>query len=103
MFHLAANEVRAISAVIDAQLPHLHTQLTALFYIKGHVIIATADPPVTQNTLAFGSSGSGDFYSGNDSIMKLISQLAQTLNMQKYLEQIQRAPPSETCPCLRGM
>lgn len=56
----ASNEIRAMNAVIDAGLPSLHTTLSALLYVHGQRIMATAIAPIQGlTTLVYGSSDGG--------------------------------------------
>jgi len=49
-----------MNAVIDAGLPSLHTTLSALLYVHGQRIMATAIAPIQGlTTLVYGSSDGG--------------------------------------------
>ncbi len=47
----AANELRAMDALIRCGEPLLHTTLTALVFVRGHCVVATALAPIGSNTL----------------------------------------------------
>ena len=82
----AANEIRGMNAIIQADLPHLHTTLTALFYIQGHCIIATAFAPLQDSqTLVYGSSDGSDTIHKKSGIVPLVQQLAQILNLKPHV------------------
>jgi hypothetical protein len=51
----AANEMRAQNALIECGVQHLHTTLSCMFMIGGHVLIATAIAPIASSTLCYGS------------------------------------------------
>ena len=90
----AANEIRAMNAVIQANVPHLHTTLTAMFYLHGRCIIATALAPLSASgggsdddgagTLAYGSSDGAHTIRKKGLITQLIEKLANIYHLKPH-------------------
>ena len=84
----AANEIRAMNAVIATQVPHLHTTLSVLFRIGAHVVIATALAPISAETLCYGSGDAArTIHVGADAphMVTLMSSLAKALNLKQHI------------------
>ena len=68
----AANEIRAMKAMIELNVPQLHTTLTSMFYISGRVVIATAVAPIKGgDTLAYGSSDAANVIKKKPGMMRM--------------------------------
>ncbi len=55
----AANEIRAMRAVIDARIPGLRTAMSRLVHVGIHVVLATVIAPIDASTLTYGSADAG--------------------------------------------
>ena len=81
----AANEIRAMNNIIDTNVAHLHITLTAMFYIHGRCVIATALAPLKgQETLAYGSCDAAKHIAKKEGIAGVIHKLAEKLRLKPH-------------------
>jgi hypothetical protein len=82
----AGNEITSMNAVVDCGLYHIHTTLTAVFFIRGFSIIATATVPIAgEDTLVLGSSDGGKtMHHDNDELKGMVSQIGSQLNLEDH-------------------
>ncbi len=95
----AANEIRAMNAVIDADIPHLHITLTTLIYVQGRCLIATAIAPLDgQNTLAYGSCDAAKTIKKQGKLVDMVNQLAEIVRLKEH-KVMQRSDKTELTLC----
>jgi hypothetical protein len=83
----ASNEIRSMNSVIELNIPHLHLTLTAMFYIQGHAVIATALAPLKgEQTLSYGSSDGGwTMKKKKNKLNDMMEEMGRLLNLKKHV------------------
>lgn len=81
----ACNELRAMRAVAESGVPHLHTTLSAVVRVRGHTVIAAALAPISRDTLVYGSdNGLADVRDSSDVFRRHAAQLASLLHLKPH-------------------
>lgn len=83
----ACLEITHMNAVIDASIPQLHTTLSAVFYVRGHRVYATALAPLSGKTsLVYGSDDAGLTVRNSSRAMNVMAlRLADELHLKPHL------------------